>query len=78
MAIKERLLSEVVLCGGLLSTRKRLYEELLAEGLPRKQVDAFVFGYLRQVVHTPAMWEYDGLLRENLAAEKQPREREQE
>lgn len=71
MAIKEQLLSEVVLCGGLLYTRKQLYKDLLADGLPRKQVDAFVFGYLRQIFPTPAVWKGDGLLREYLAAEKQ-------
>jgi hypothetical protein len=47
--IVERLFSEHVLCGGQLYTRKQLFDELLAEGFPRRQADAFAFGYLKAV-----------------------------
>jgi hypothetical protein len=47
--IVERLFSEYVLCGGILYTRKQLFDELLAEGFPHRQVDAFAFGYLKTV-----------------------------
>lgn len=52
--IVDQFLSEHVLCGGILYTRKQLYDELLAEGLPRRLADALAFGYLKRVVCCPA------------------------
>lgn len=59
--IVERLFSEHVLCGGILYTRKQLFDELLAEGFPRRRADAFAFGYLKTV--TLEQVEYDRAIR---------------
>jgi hypothetical protein len=59
--IVERLFSEQVLCGGKLYTRKQLFDELLGEGFPRRQADAFAFGYLKTV--TLELLEYDQPMR---------------
>jgi len=67
--IVERLMGEMVLCGGLLYTRKQLFDELLAEGFPYHYVDAFVFGYLKTVEVTPELLKQDHAIRRAVEAE---------
>jgi hypothetical protein len=65
-----RLMNEYVLCGGLLYTRKQLFDELLAEGHPERYVDAFVFGYLQRVEVTPQLVEQDAVIRAAIRKEE--------
>ena len=69
--IVERLMSEMVLCGGLLYTRKQLFDELLAEGFPHRYVDAFVFGYLKAVEVTPDLFKQNQAIRTAIETETQ-------
>lgn len=66
--IVERLFNEHVLCGGLLYTRKQIFDELLMEGFPHHQADAFAFGYLQTVEVTPELLEYDQTIRRALVS----------
>lgn len=61
-----QLFSEHVLCGGLLYSRKQLFDELLAEGFPSRQADALAFGYLVTVEVTPELLAYDQAIRRAL------------
>ena len=69
--IVEQLMSEMVLCGGLLYTRKQLFDELLAEGFPHRSVDAFVFGYLKAVEVTPHLFKQNQTIRTAMETETQ-------
>ena len=69
--IVEQLMSEMVLCGGLLYTRKQLFDELLAEGFLQHYVDAFVFGYLKTVEVTPHLFKQNQAIRTAIETETQ-------